>query len=140
MSFRIAVGELDKAVAEEISARLFAFNQASVDRPPPQSFQVALRDAAGTLVGGITAALQFDVMRIDDVFIDEAARRGGWGTKLMDAIEAEGMRRGARLACLTTFSWQARPFYEKRGYTMFAELPYNGGEHHIYWLKKTLCA
>lgn len=140
MSFDIAVGELDETVADEIAARLAAFNEASVNRPPRQCFQVTLRDKAGTLVGGITAAIQFDVMRIDDVFVDEAARRGGWGARLMAACEAEAVRRGARLACVTTFSWQARPFYEKQGYRAFAELPYNRGEHHLYWLQKTLCA
>ena len=67
-------------------------------------------------------------------------RRSGWGTKPMEACEAEAVRRGAWLASLQSFSWQARPFYEKRGDTLFAELLYNEGDHHIYWLKKELCA
>jgi hypothetical protein len=54
--------------------------------------------------------------------------------------ETEARKRGARLACVMTFSWQARPFYEKQGYEVFAELPYQNGAHMLYWLKKSLCA
>jgi len=50
------------------------------------------------------------------------------------------LRLGARLACLSTYSWQARPFYEKHGYVLFAELPYANGAHRLYWLRKTLRA
>ncbi len=139
MSWTVEIGARDAAVAAEISDRLIAFNRAAVPESQSTPFQVTLRDETGRLVGGITAAIRFELLRIDDVFLDDAARRGGWGTKLMDACEAEAVRRGAKLACLMTYSWQARPFYEKRGYQVFGELPYND-KHSIYWLKKTLCA
>lgn len=62
------------------------------------------------------------------------------GMALMALAEDEGRRRGARLASVSTFSWQARPFYEKLGYTVYAELPYNNNAYTLYSLKKSLCA
>jgi GNAT superfamily N-acetyltransferase len=99
-----------------------------------------LREADGTLRGGLLAAVNFDVMRIDDLFIEEEFRRGGQGSRLLMLAEQGGLRLGARLACLSTYSWQARPFYEKHGYVLFAELPYANGAHRLYWLRKTLRA
>jgi GNAT superfamily N-acetyltransferase len=139
VTLKLEVGERDETVAAEITARLAAFNHAAAPDCDSTPFQVTLRDDAGKLVGAVIAAIRFDVLRIDDVFVDDSVRGQDWGTKLMDACEGEGVARGARLATVMTYSWQARPFYEKRGYTLFAELPYNQGEHHIYWLKKTLC-
>ena len=46
--------------------------------------------------------------------------------------------RGACLAWLETFDWQARPFYEHLGYAVFAELPHDNGRHARYFLKKAL--
>jgi hypothetical protein len=42
---------------------------------------------------------------------------------LLAAGEEEAMRRGCANACLETFSFQALPFYEKRGYVVFGRLP-----------------
>jgi hypothetical protein len=39
---------------------------------------------------------------------------------------------------LDTYSWQARPFYEKLGYDVFGELPYRGGAHRRFFMRKTL--
>ena len=40
----------------------------------------------------------------------------------MQAMEAEAIRRGCRGAYLDTFSYQARPFYERLGYEVFGTL------------------
>ncbi|MGH6889062.1 MAG: GNAT family N-acetyltransferase [Rhizomicrobium sp.] len=139
-STTITVEASEPAVNDVIHAGLRAFNRDMADWPERQYFNVVLRDAAGRVRGGLLASLSSDVLRIDDLFIEEAFRRRGCGEKLVAMAEAEGHRRGARLACVMTFSFQARPFYEKLGYDMFAELPYQGGAHTLYWLKKLLCA
>jgi hypothetical protein len=59
---------------------------------------------------------------------------------MMLLAEKECRRRGARLAAVSTHSWQARPLYEKLGYTVYAELPYNNGGYTLYSLRKRLCA
>lgn len=136
----ISIEPSDPSVNDVIHAGLRSFNRAMADWPERQHFNVVLRDAENRVRGGLLASLSADVLRIDDLFIDEAFRRSGCGEKLMALAEAEGRRRGARLACVKTFSWQARPFYEKLGYVVFAELPCRGGAQRLFWLKKSLCA
>lgn len=139
-ALKIAIEPPDEAVNNYILAGLGAFNRAEANRPERQHFNVAVRDGEGHVLGGIMASVSFDVLRIEEFFVEETCRRGGCGSRLIAMAEDEGRRRGARLACVMTFSWQARPFYEKQGYEVFAELPYQNGAHTLYWLRKSLCA
>jgi GNAT superfamily N-acetyltransferase len=137
---RIVVEESDPSVNEVVLEGLRAFNRRMADWPARQHFNVVLRDPENDVRGGMLASLSCDVMRIEDIFIEETYRAGGFGAQLMRAAESEGIRRGARLALVNTFSWQARPFYEKLGYRVFAEIPYRNGAVTLFWLQKSLCA
>jgi GNAT superfamily N-acetyltransferase len=139
-ALRIAVEIKDDSVDQVILSGLRAFNRARVNWPERQHFNVVLRDAEGRVRGGILASVNFDVLLLEDVFVEECCRGAGRGARLMALAEEEGRRRGARLAHVATFNWQARPFYEKQGYTVYAELPYNGGAYTLYSLRKSLCA
>jgi GNAT superfamily N-acetyltransferase len=115
-----------------------AFNRAAVDVPPSQKFNAVLRDERERIVGGVAATLSADSLYLDIVWADKLIRGQGHGRELMEAIEAEGRRRGARYAWLYTMSWQARPFYEKQGYVCVGEMPFLGGKHHYYFMWKAL--
>ena len=136
----ITIEPPDEAFSAQIHAGLAAFNRAAVEGSERRFFNVALRDDEGRLRGGLIASVRFDVMNIQDLFIDDSHRRDGLGAKLVAMAEEEARRRGARHACVMTFSWQARPFYEKQGYAVYAELSYLDGTHALYSLKKSLCA
>lgn len=124
--------------AREIADRLVAFNRKMAGRPDPQPYVVTLRDERGALRGGIEAILHWDVVFIDTFWVDEDLRERDLGSQLIAAAEAEAKRRGANIAYLDTFSWQARPFYEKQGYEVFGELPYAEGKHRRYFMMKRL--
>ena len=54
------------------------------------------------------------------------------------ALEDKARERGCEFSHLDTFSYQARPFYEKLGYEVFATLEdYPPGQQRFY-MKKTL--
>ena len=52
----------------------------------------------------------------------EALRGQGLGSRLLLAAEDLAVSRGCRGSCLGTFDFQARTFYERHGYAVFAEL------------------
>jgi GNAT superfamily N-acetyltransferase len=134
----IAIEPPDEQVTAQIHDGLRAFNR-RIEGSERQSFNVTLRDGDGRLQGALLAATRFDVLNIQDLFVEEPHRRDGHGAKLIAMAETEARRRGAKLGCVMTFSWQARPFYEKQGYEIFGEIPYLDGAHKLYWLKKSLC-
>jgi len=137
-NLRIAVEDPPHDDAAEITRRLIAFNRRIAERPEPQRFVAAARDDTGTIRGGVNAILHWDVLFIDDFWVDEGLQRQGLGSRLLAAAEREGLKRGANIAYLDTFSWQARPFYEKQGYTVFGELPYANDRHKRFFMSKRL--
>ena len=135
---KIAVEDPPRADANEITRRLVDFNRRTANRPEPQRFSVVLRDASGALRGGINAILHWDVLFIDEFWVDQDLQKQNLGSRIIAAAEREGQRRGANVAYLDTFSWQARPFYEKNGYAVFGEVPYANGEHKRFFMSKKL--
>jgi GNAT superfamily N-acetyltransferase len=119
-------------------AGMKAFNNRVADIRPAQKFNVAARDAEGRIVGGIAATLSSDSLYLEIVWNDDSIRGQGHGRRMMEMIEAEGLRRGARHVWFYTMSFQARPFYEKLGYACFAEMPYMGETHRRYFMWKKL--
>lgn len=75
-----------------------------------------IRDAAGAVQGGMIARISWQWLYVETIAVAPALRGGGWGSRLMDAAEAVARGRGCTGARLDTYSFQARGFYEKRGY------------------------
>jgi len=99
---------------------------------------ILVRDRNGLLQGGLVADTFWDWMEVHDLWLPPALRRAGLGAALLAAAEAEALGRGCRHAHLKTFSFQARAFYEKQGYTIVGRLEdYPPGET-FYWLRKEL--
>jgi GNAT superfamily N-acetyltransferase len=99
---------------------------------------VAVRDTNGEVCGGIVARVNADTLYVNLVWLDERLRGTGQGRAMMQKVEDEGRKLGARVAWLLTLSFQARPFYEKLGYRLFGEMPVDGGTHRRYFMQKDL--
>ena len=104
-----------------------------------QTVTVTIRDAAGTLLGGVVGRIAEDSMYVDVVWNDDTVRGKGMGRQMMVMLEDEARKRGASEIWLYTMSFQAKPFYEKLGYTQFAELPWRGGTMKRHFMRKDLC-
>jgi GNAT superfamily N-acetyltransferase len=102
-----------------------------------EEFVTALKTPAGEVKGGIYALTWAGMLFIKWLWIDEAYRRNGHGRKLMASAEEEGRRRGCTTVWLDTFEFQARPFYEKLGYSSFGTLDYPAGFKRFF-LQKAL--
>jgi GNAT superfamily N-acetyltransferase len=87
-----------------------------------RTIAIFLRDDAGDVRGGIWAWVWAGWLHVANLFIDEPLRHKGWGAQLLAAAETEGRLAGAKHAYLETYSFQARPFYEARGYRVTGEI------------------
>ncbi len=114
------------------------FNMAVTGDRNWKPIRIFLRDEAGQILGGITAEIWGGWMHIIYLWVSEDLRHGGYGTQLLEAAEKEALAFGCYHAYLETFSFQARPFYERSGYKVITEMPnYPPGYQH-YILQKTL--
>lgn len=99
-------------------------NRRTVGRPEPQPFAFVVR-VDGVVVGGINAQVHWDVLYVEQVWLDESLRGRGLGAQLLADTEAEGLRRGAVKSILDTNDWQAPGFYAKYGYREFGRYTYD---------------
>jgi GNAT superfamily N-acetyltransferase len=101
---------------------LTRFNASQASGETPQYLLVSVRNAEGTMVGGLFAATWLGWLAVQAVWLPDDLRGRGHGSTLLELAEKEGLRRGCKQAFLETLSFQALPFYEKRGYTIFSQL------------------
>ena len=76
---------------------------------------------------------------VDCLWLPEDLRKGGLGGRsVLGAAEREAWARGCRRARLFTYSFQARGFYERHGYTVFGVLEDYPPGHSQIWMRKDL--
>jgi GNAT superfamily N-acetyltransferase len=99
---------------------------------------VFARDEAGGLAGGISAFVNWNWVHVALVWVAPERRHQGLGSRLLRTVEEEAITRGCGRAHLDTFSYQARPFYERHGYRLFATLEDYPPGHQRFFLRKDL--
>jgi len=106
--------------------------------PGFQPVAVLARDHRRTLVGGVVGTINWNWLHVALVWVSESCRHAGLGRRLMAEIERAAVARGCTRAHLDTFSFQARPFYERLGYRVFGNLDdYPPGQQRFF-MEKTL--
>jgi len=95
-----------------------------------------LRDEEGTVQGGCFGSVSMGWIEILILWVAPEARGQGWGEKMMNQAEWLAQEHGAIGAMVQTTDFQARPFYERLGYEVFADWPDNPPGHVTYFLRK----
>ena len=102
------------------------------------TLSVLLRDDAGAILGGLWGYTGRGWLFIELLGLPKAARGAGLGTKIMTMAMDEARLRGCVGVWLDTFSFQARPFYEKLGFSVFGQIDGYPTGHSRYFLAKRL--
>lgn len=121
-----------------IFRRLVEFNE--VRTQPANARELAVFARRGPeLVAGLIGFTHWNWFHIRYLWVDESSRRQGLGRRLMIAAEREARLRGCKHAHLDTFSFQAVPFYERLGYSVFGRLEdYPPGHTKVFLQKRDL--
>lgn len=98
---------------------------------------IVLKDQNKKTVGAVIVSFLWNGMEIQSLWVDESVRKQALGRKLMQAAEAEAIKKGCTIAYTNTFSWQALGFYEKLGYSVYGKLDgFPEGSSLTYFSKK----
>ncbi len=73
-------------------------------------------------IGGITAEVYWGWVEINKFWFSQEFRGKGIGGQLLAKAEETAKQMGATKALLTTYDFQARTFYETRGYQVVGEV------------------
>jgi GNAT superfamily N-acetyltransferase len=153
----MGVGEAPNGGQETVTATPFGL--VPTDSPEPGTFQaifraleassrpligpvrsrllvIPIRDDSGTVAGGLWGSTLFEWLRVEMLFVPSPLRGLGVGTALMALAERDARERGCRGAYVDTFSFQAAPFYQKLGFTLFGVLDdFPPGHSRLYFRK-----
>jgi len=114
---------------------LASHNQSRVGARNTKPLAISLRDADGTIVGGLVGELKWEWLHVDLFWIDESQRGTGRGAAMLAQAEREAREHGARGVHLSTMSIQAPEFYPKMGYRecgRMADYPVSGQTLHHF--------
>jgi GNAT superfamily N-acetyltransferase len=128
----------DDALRAAIAGPLIAFNEGETGRNDYRPLIIAIDDAEGRVIGGLWGRTVYDWLFVELLFVPDALRGRGVGSALMKRAEDEALKRGCHSAWLDTFEFQARGFYERLGYSGFAELRDYPVGCTRYFMKKAL--
>lgn len=134
-SYRSYVRSKLRQYNTESTARDGFFEQGALRGMP---LEVFLLDDRQKIKAGLVGLTRWDWLLIEALWVDESIRAQGFGTRLMQIAEQEAKRRGCTEALLDTFSFQAKEFYEKLGYEMFAQVDDYPSGYSFFQLKKEL--
>ncbi|MDH7976035.1 GNAT family N-acetyltransferase [Sphingomonas sp. AR_OL41] len=128
------------AIRDAILAPLSAFNAEQGYPADPKPIAITLTDDDGAVVGGLWGKTVYDWLFVDYLVVPAAMRDQDLGAKLMETAERIAIERGCVGSWLTTFTFQARGFYEKLGYQVFGALDHSPRDNVRYFLRKRLDA
>jgi ribosomal protein S18 acetylase RimI-like enzyme len=121
-----------------VQAGLRQYNSSYVPREEYVDLTIVARDSRGEVVGAVLGETGRGWLHVDVAWVDERFRRQRIGSQLMEAAEAEAIRRDCHGAYLDTFSYQAKPFYETLGYAVFGTLDDYPRGHQRFYMRKRL--
>ena len=129
--------DLTEEQAEEIQARLSAFDESHITYKKDGCIRIGMEDN-GRLIAGLDACVTaFRILYVSTVFVDEEYRRKGVGAKLIREMEKRAAQMGVNAIRLDTFDWQGKDFYEALGYTAVGHYDHaEDGFSEYFFLKR----
>ena len=132
------ITDLSEEQAEEIEARLSAFDENHITYKMEGRIQIGMEED-GKLIAGLDACMTaFRILYVSTVFVDEAYRRKGVGTRLIREMERRAAAMGANTIRLDTFDWQGKEFYEALGYEAAGHYDNDADGYSEYFFLKRL--
>ena len=130
-----------------ISNKLIELNKAQSPRVyqcyesetnPPTFIEIYAEVEPHKLIGGLICHIDWGWLEVDTIWVDIDYRKQGIGQYLVISTEQKAKNKGIKRAKLCTFDFQALPFYQKLGYTVYGKLEDFPEGHTLYYLKKIL--
>ena len=137
--FEVATGSaVSAADAERVKQGLRDHNASVLGEAGYAHLHVYARDSGGALIGGLVGGTYWRWLHVESLWVSEPHRHRGTGSRLLTLAEAEAVRRGCGHAFLDTFSFQARPLYERLGYRCVGTVSDFPAGHERYFMVKRL--
>jgi GNAT superfamily N-acetyltransferase len=126
------------AAIQALRQELIAYNIATAAIDTSRDFAVWLRDAYGSLMGGVVGTIWGQCVEIHYLWVHPSLRGHGYGRRLLQTLEQEARAQQCYTAILNTYSFQAPDFYQRLGYEVFGVIDGYPQSYQKLFLKKHL--
>ena len=133
LSVEHTIGQAKKAVL----GGLIGYNAEKMGEQKYKRFAVTLRER-GKIVGGIVGEVWTTVLFIQFFWMEQKYRGRKFGLQLIEAIEEEARKFGAKRSYVDTMSFQAPGFYRNCGYEEFGAIEGYPEGVTRHWFTKAL--
>jgi uncharacterized protein (DUF924 family)/GNAT superfamily N-acetyltransferase len=127
-----------EALTRFVTESLASYNVAATGLSAWYPVGLFLKSRSGEWLGGLLGNIWGGWLHVTHLWVASAVRGEGHGTRLLRAAEDYAVERACIGASLETQSFEARPFYEKFGYEVFATLENCPPGHSKFFLRKRL--
>ena len=121
---------------EALRVGLTQFNESFTGPVFREKVTSFVKSDSGEILGGILGEINWNWMHVQGLWVDESLRNGGWGSKLLSALETYALTKNTHNIRLETTTFQALDFYLKMGYSIFGQLEDMPQGHTSYFLQK----
>lgn len=129
--------EASAADIDAVRSGLHAYNVDFIGPSNQKAMQIFLRGESGDITGGLLGEMRWQWLYVAKLWVSDELRGQGYGSELLAAAESHAREEGCIGIFLDTFEYQARPFYEKLGFTLFGTLEgYPPGYRQFYLAKR----
>ena len=130
--------EDEELIEEKLDAIDYSIAPAE-DGAEDEELVFKITDDNGNIIAGcIVAVSDWKMANLDILWVSEKHRKMGLGSALILKAEKAARERGCCVMMLSTFSFQARPLYEKHGFTLCGTVRDYPRGHENYTLTKRL--
>ena len=134
--------EEDGRAAEALEAALLHSLRGTLPQAENTAVTFVCRDGAGELTGGVSGGTAYGWLLVKLLWVADAHRRCGLGSRLIEAVEERGRGIGCHSAWLDTSNPEAERFYSGHGYRPFGVLSNTAEQfpptHRRVFMKKAL--
>ena len=139
MSYSIIESSSPDEAYAQIWSSLLAFNQAAIGNAKGEPYALEIKNGSDAQIkGGLWAQSLWGSFYIALIVTPEDLRHNGIGSELMKRAEQEARIRGCHQMWLDTYAFQARPFYERLGFSVFGQLDGPPPMFPRYFMQKRL--
>ncbi len=104
--------------ADRVKQKIAEFNWQRWEVSERLPLGLKLENEAGEMIAGLSARTFGNWLMIDNFWVSESLRGQQIGSQMLEEAERIARERGCIYAILDTLNFQARPFYEARGYRL----------------------
>ncbi|MGN6309564.1 MAG: GNAT family N-acetyltransferase [Xanthobacteraceae bacterium] len=101
---------------------------------------IARNADTGEASSGVWASILYGWLFIELLYVAEADRRQGFGSRLLTSVENAAREQGCLGVWLSSYAFQAPGFYKRNGYEAFGELEgsasTDGADSRLYLFRK----